>query len=63
MKWMSILDPNDDVAEFLVYHNVCASFDLDQAVCANDARIDKLVENSDETEMELAVRAGQTTVF
>ena len=44
MKWMSIYDPTDDVSEFLVYHNVCAAFDLDHAVCANNARANKLIE-------------------
>ena len=63
MKWMSIFDPTNDVAEFLVYHNVCASFDLDQAVCANDERIEKLVETSDETEMDRALELGRRLFF
>src|SRR6516162_4869942 len=44
MKWMSIFDPTDDVAEFLVYHNVCAADDLDHIVYTHKTRTDKLIE-------------------
>ena len=63
MKWMSIFDPTDDVGEFLVYHNVCAAVDLDHVVCANKTRADKLIETSDDVEMDRAFELGRRLFF
>ena len=34
-KWMALTDPCNDVAEFLMHQNVCASFEVEHAVRVN----------------------------
>ena len=58
-KWMAIADPCNDVAEFLMHQNVCASFELEHAVRVNLERSNKLVENSDDKEIESVQALGR----
>jgi hypothetical protein len=58
-KWMAKADPCDDVAEFLMNQSVCASFEVEHAVRVNLERITKLVENSDDKEIEEVQALGR----
>ena len=58
-KWMAQTDPRDDMGEFLMHQNVLASFELEHAVRVNSGRSDKLVENSDDKEIEAAKALGR----
>jgi hypothetical protein len=58
-KWMAIGDPCNDIAEFLMYQNVCASFEIEHAVRVNSGRSTKTVENSDDKEIEAAQALGR----
>jgi hypothetical protein len=58
-RWMAKADPADDMGEFLVHQNVCASFEIEYAVRANRERATKLIENSDDKELEDAKALGR----
>jgi hypothetical protein len=62
LKWMASADPRDDMGEFLVFHNVCMSFELERARRAHLERLTSRIENSDESELaeihELGKRPG-----
>ena len=58
-KWMAIADPCNDVAEFMMHQSVCASFEVEHAVRVNLERINKLVENSDDKEIEAVKALGR----
>ena len=62
-KWMAKADPADDMGEFLVYQNVCASFEIENAVRANVERTNRLVETSDDSEIETADDLGARLLF
>ena len=62
-KWMAIGDAQNDVEEYLVYRNVCISFELDRAERARAERCRSLIENSDEEEVALAQAVGKQLFF
>ncbi len=62
-KWMAIGEAQNDVEEYLVYRNVCLSFDLDRAQRARVERCTSLIENSDEEEVALAHAVGEQLFF
>jgi len=62
-KWMSIGDAQNDVEEYLVYRNVCLSFELDRAERARVERCTMLIENSDEDEVTEAQALGKQLFF
>jgi len=62
-KWMAIGDAQNDVDEYLVYRNVCLSFDLDRAQRARLERCASLVENSDEDELAEIEALGKRLFF
>ncbi len=62
-KWMAIGEAQNDVEEYLVYRNVCLSFDLDRAERARVERCTSLIENSDDEEVALAHAVGEQLFF
>ncbi len=62
-KWMAIGDAQNDVEEYLVYHNVCLSFELDRAERARVERCKMLIENSDDDEVAEAQEVGKKLFF
>ena len=62
-KWMAIGDAQNDVEEYLVYRNVCLSFELDRAERARVERCTSLIENSDEDEVAEAQAVGKQLFF
>src|SRR5262249_40627642 len=62
-KWMGNLDASDDVSEFLIYQDVCASFELEHAQRAYVARASKRIKNSDDDEVEAAHALGRRLFF
>ena len=62
-KWMAGADPGNDREEFLVYLNVCQSFDLERAERAQVERMTSLVENSDNDEEVEVHRLGRRLFF
>ena len=62
-KWMAIGEAQNDVEEYLVYRNVCLSFDLDRAERARVERCTSLIENSDEEEVAEAHAVGKQLFF
>jgi hypothetical protein len=58
-KWMATSDPCNDIAEFLMHQSVCASFELEHAVRVNLERSTKLVENSDDKEIDAVGALGR----
>ncbi len=62
-KWMAIGDAQNDVEEYLVYRNVCLSFELDRTERARLERCASLIENSDEEELTAARAAGRQLFF
>jgi hypothetical protein len=58
-RWMALSDPCNDIAEFLMHQNVCASFELEHAVRVNMERSNKLVENSDDKEIDAVQALGR----
>jgi hypothetical protein len=59
MKWMASADVQDDREEFLVYLNVCQSFDFEHAQRAHVERISSLVENADDNEAQDVYKLGK----
>jgi hypothetical protein len=59
IKWMANAQVQDDREEFLVYLNVCQSFDFEHAQRAHDERISSLVENADDHEAEEVYKLGK----
>ena len=53
-KWLANFQAADDVSEFLAYQNVCASFEVEHAVQARVERVSKLIEASDDQEIDAA---------
>ncbi len=62
-KWMAIGDAQNDVEEYLVYRNVCLSFELDRAERARVERCTMLIENADEDEANEAEAVGKQLFF
>ncbi len=62
-KWMAIGDAQNDVEEFLVYRNVCLSFELDRTERARLERCASLIEKSDEDEAAQAQAVGRQLFF
>ena len=62
-KWMAIGDAQNDVEEYLVYRNVCLSFELDRAERARVERCTSLIEKSDEDEVAEAQAVGRQLFF
>ena len=62
-RWMAIDDPKNDQDEFLSYHNVVMSFELDRAVGAHLEHLTSLIENSDEIESEEVYELGKHLFF
>ncbi len=62
-KWMAIGDAQNDVEEYLVYRNVCLSFELDRTERARLERCASLIEKSDEEELTAAQAAGRQLFF
>ncbi len=62
-KWMAIGDAQNDVEEYLIYRNVCLSFELDRADRARVQRCTSLIENSDEDEVAEAQAVGKQLFF
>ena len=62
-KWMAIGDAQNDVEEYLIYRNVCLSFELDRAERARVERCTSLIENSDEDEVAEAQAVGKQLFF
>ena len=62
-KWMAIGDAQNDVEEYLIYRNVCLSFELDRAQRARVQRCTTLIEMSDEDEVALAEAVGKQLFF
>ncbi len=62
-KWMAIGDAQDDMDEYLVYRNVCLSFELDRADRARLERCTGLIENSDEAEFAEVEAMGKRLFF
>jgi len=62
-KWMAIGDAQDDVEEYLIYRNVCLSFELDRTERARVERCTSLIENSDEDEVAEAQAVGKQLFF
>ncbi len=62
-KWMAIGDAQNDVEEYLVYRNVCLSFELDRAERARVERCTMLIENADEDEASEAETIGKQLFF
>ena len=58
-EWMAIANPCNDIAEFLMHQNVCASFEVEHAVRVNLDRSNKLVENSDDKGIEAVQSLGR----
>ena len=59
IKWMASAGVQDDHEEFLVYLNVCQSFEFEHAQRAQDERFDSLVENADDNEAVEAYKLGK----
>jgi len=62
-KWMAIGDAQNDVEEYLIYRNVCLSFELDRAERARVERCTSLIENADEEEAAEAQAVGRQLFF
>ena len=62
-KWMSIDDAQNDMEEYLIYRNVCLSFDLDRTESARLERRTSLIENSDEAELLEIDELGKRLFF
>ncbi len=62
-KWMAIGDAQNDVEEYLVYRNVCLSFELDRAERARNERCTSMIENSEEEELAEAHAVGRQLFF
>jgi hypothetical protein len=62
-KWMAIGDAQNDVEEYLVYRNVCLSFELDRTERARLERCARLIETSDEEEVAQAQAVGRQLFF
>jgi hypothetical protein len=62
-KWMAIGDAQNDVEEYLIYRNVCLSFELDRADRARVERCTSLIEKADEDEVAEAQAVGKQLFF
>jgi len=62
-KWTAIGDAQNDIEEYLIYRNVCLSFELDRAERARAERCTTLIENSDEDEIAQAQAVGKQLFF
>jgi len=62
-KWMSIGDAQNDVEEYLVYRNVCLSFELDRVERARLEQCRSMIENSDDDEVTEAEAVGKQLFF
>ncbi len=60
---MAIGDAQNDVEEYLIYRNVCLSFELDRAERARVQRCTSLIENADEEEVTEAQAVGKQLFF
>ncbi len=62
-KWMAIGNAQNDVEEYLVYRNVCLSFELDRTERARLRAVHSLIEKSDEDEAARAQAVGRQLFF
>jgi len=62
-KWMTAGNARSDVEEYLIYRNVCLSFDLDRVELARLQRRETLIENSDEAEIAEIEAVGRRLFF
>src|SRR5262249_50863130 len=63
LKWLAQFDATDDVTEFLVHQNVCASFEIEHAESARIERVNRLIETSGEREIEAVMAIGRRLFF
>ena len=62
-KWMANSDAQNDTEEYLIYRNVCLSFDLDRVERSRLERRTSLIENSDEAELLEIHELGKRLFF
>ncbi len=62
-KWMASSSARSDAEEYLMYRNVCLSFELDRAERARLERCASLIENADEDELAEIEAQGKRLFF
>jgi hypothetical protein len=62
-KWMKISGASDDMEEFLVFHNVSLSFDVEYVDHVRRERSKTLIDNAAETEFLAVLELGQRLFF